>query len=132
MEEKKQNIEQKRKESEKEKSADVSDTGRCNDKRCPVHGALSVRGRRFKGYVKKIHGKNATIEFERFVYVAKYERYSRTKTRLHAHIPDCLASSVKEGIYIEIGECRPLTKTIHHVITSIENKGTPPINPQQK
>jgi small subunit ribosomal protein S17 len=102
---------------------------KCNDEKCPVHGTLPVRGRRFKGYVTKIYSKNATIEFERFTYIPKYERYAKAKTRLHAHIPECIVPSVKIGSYVEIGECRPLSKTIHHVITSIGNNAV--VNPEK-
>lgn len=91
----------------------------CNDKRCPLHGQLSVRGRKFKGQITSIYLKNAAVEFERFVYVPKYERYAKTRTKLHAHVPDCMAEAAKEGTIVEIGECRPLSKTIHYVITRI-------------
>jgi len=103
-----------------EKKTEVEDTMQCNDKKCPIHGKISVRGRRFKGNVIKIHASNVTIEFQRFTYFPKYERYAKNRTRLHAHLPKCLASQVKVGDYIEIGECRPLSKTIHHVIINTE------------
>lgn len=98
------------------------DNGKCNDKKCHIHGNVSVRGRKFKGHVVKIYEKKVTIEFERFIYIPKYERYAKTKTRLHAHLPDCLASQIKLGDAIEIGECRPLSKMIHHVVLIPENK----------
>ena len=107
-----------------EKKDGIEGTMQCNDKKCPIHGTISVRGRRFKGNVIRIHGNNATIEFQRFAYFPKYERYAKKRTRLHAHLPKCIASQIKVGDYAEIGECRPLSKTIHHVIINIgkENK----------
>lgn len=90
----------------------------CHDKKCPFHGNLATRGRSFKGYVTKIFPKRIVIEFERFVYVPKYERYEKRKTRLHAHLPDCLASQVKIGDYVSVKECRPLSKIKHHVLIS--------------
>lgn len=92
----------------------------CGDKKCPSHGSLSVRGRKFQGVVTRTYSKTATIEFERRVYYHKYERYSKAKTKLHAHVPDCISSSVKDGSLVTVGECRPLSKTVHHVILQVE------------
>ena len=57
------------------------------------------------------------IEFERTIYIQKYERYAKSKTRLHARLPDCLAESINVGDYIEIRECRPLSKIISFIVT---------------
>ena len=87
------------------------------EERCPYHGTLSVRGRNFKGTVKKIVGRRAVIEWERMIYYPKFERYARLKSTLHAHVPKCLLPQMKIGDYVEIGECRPLSKIIHFVLT---------------
>ncbi len=92
----------------------------CNDKKCPFHGSLSIRGRRFQGVVTSMYSKTAIIEFERRIYYPKYERYSKAKTKLHAHVPDCIASTVKIGSLVRVGECRPLSKTVHHIILQVE------------
>jgi small subunit ribosomal protein S17 len=88
----------------------------CTDRKCPMHGNLKTRGRSFRGYVVKISSKRVVIEFERSVYIQKYERYEKRKTRIHAHLPDCMASKVKIGGYALVAECRPLSKMIHHVL----------------
>ncbi len=100
-------------------SASIVETS-CNDRKCPFHGSLSVRGRRFRGVVTRVYSKTASLEFERVVYYPKYERYSKAKTKLHAHVPDCIAATVKSGKLVTIGECRPLSKTVHHVILQVE------------
>lgn len=92
---------------------------KCSDRRCPVHGKLRVRGRTFKGYVKKIVGKRAVIEFERLVYYPKYERYAKRKSKLHAHIPSCIMPKVNIGSYVKVGECRPLSKITHFVMLEV-------------
>ncbi len=92
---------------------------KCSDRNCPMHGSLSVRGRTFKGYVKRIVGKRVVIEFERLVYYPKYERYAKKKSRLHAHIPQCIMPEVKIGSYIKVGECRPLSKITHFVVLEV-------------
>ncbi|MEM2932727.1 MAG: 30S ribosomal protein S17 [Candidatus Pacearchaeota archaeon] len=91
---------------------------KCNDKKCPFHGSLSVKGKRFRGRVtrKNIVQKKVTIEFERYIYLPKYERYLKRMSRIHAHLPECLNSIINIGDIIEIAETRPLSKTIAHVV----------------
>jgi small subunit ribosomal protein S17 len=88
----------------------------CTDKFCPVHGHTSTRGRSFKGNVIKKFPKRVVIEFERTIYIKKYERYSKRKTKLHARLPDCMVNEVNIGDYIEIMECRPISKIVHFIV----------------
>lgn len=87
----------------------------CDDKNCPIHGSLSCRGRILKGAVvsAKMH-KTAKIEFERRIYIPKFERYAKKLTRVKAHNPPCI--NAKEGEIVKLQECRPLSKTKHFVI----------------
>lgn len=110
--------ETKKVETAKEENAEIE----CKDRRCPFHGRLSARGRSFKGIVKKIVGKRAVIEFKRLVRHKKYERYAKAKTRLHAHIPECLAQKVNIGSIVKVTECRPLSKIIHFVVVDVVGK----------
>lgn len=89
----------------------------CNDMACPKHGNISLRGRSFKGAVIKKFPKRITIEFERTLYIKKYERYAKRKTKLHARLPVCMDDEVQIGDYVEIKECRPISKIIHFVVT---------------
>jgi small subunit ribosomal protein S17 len=93
-------------------------TSTCHDIKCPFHGELSLRGRTFKGTVIRKFPKRVAIEFERTIYLRKYERFAKSKTKLHARLPDCLANDVNVGDYIEIKECRPLSKIISFVVIS--------------
>jgi|TARA_B100001971_G_C18211300_1_gene550855 small subunit ribosomal protein S17 len=88
----------------------------CNDFACHKHGNISLRGRSFRGKVIKKFPKRVVIEFERTFYVKKYERYAKKKTKLHARLPDCMASEIEVGDYIEIKECRPISKIISFVV----------------
>jgi len=88
----------------------------CNDFACHKHGNISLRGRSFKGTVIKKFPKRVVIEFERTFYVKKYQRYAKKKTKLHARLPDCMAQEINIGDYIEIMECRPISKIIHFVV----------------
>jgi len=88
----------------------------CQDKDCPSHGKLSVRGRIFEGKIIKKFAKRVVIEFERMIYVRKYERYAKSRTKIHARLPSCMEGSVEIGDLIRVGECRPLSKITHFVV----------------
>lgn len=101
---------------EKMKKEKYKNSKSCNDIQCPFHGILSARGRVFKGTVIKKFPRRITIEFERTIYVRKYERYLKKKTKIHARLPDCMKDEINVGDYIEVRECRPLSKIIHFVV----------------
>ena len=88
----------------------------CDDKDCFVHGKLKARGRTFEGKIIRKMPRRLTIEFERMIYIRKYERYKKSRTKIHARIPKCMENSVKIGDLIKIQECRPLSKIIHFVV----------------
>ncbi len=96
----------------------------CEDALCPTHGSkkLKIRGRSFEGEVIKKLNKRVTIMFERMVKIPKYERYEKRKTKLHARLPDCFKDKVFVGDRIQIAETRPISKTIHFVVTKIIKK----------
>ncbi len=92
----------------------------CNDKKCPFHGDISMRGRMFTGIVvaRDVH-RTATVEWGRRVKNPKYERYEKKRTKIRAHNPPCI--DAKQGDNVSIMECKPLSKTKNFVI--IENLG---------
>lgn len=89
---------------------------------------IPSRGRMFQGYVVKKFPTRVVIEFERTVYVPKYERYYKKKTKLHARLPKNM--DVKVGDYIKIQECRPLSTIIHAIV--IEKISSPMIKEARK
>lgn len=91
----------------------------CNDKNCPFHGNLKVRGRIFEGTVKSAKmTKSVVVEWERIKYVPKYERYLRKRSKVVAHNPPCI--NAKEGDKVIIMECRKLSKTKSFVVLSVK------------
>ena len=87
----------------------------CQDKNCPFHGSLSVRGQVIDGVVvsdKMTH--TAVVERNFLKYDTKYERYVKKTSRYSAHCPPCL--EVKAGDLVRMMECRPLSKTVSFVI----------------
>jgi len=101
--------------SENEKDKKIVET-MCKDKDCHIHGNLKVRGRIFKGKVIKKFHKRIVIEFERMIYIRKYERYAKSKTKIHARLPICMEKEINVGDLIRVQECRPLSKIIHFVV----------------
>ena len=88
---------------------------KCNDVKCPFHGNLSVRGRKFTGIVVSTKmRKTAVIEFNRLHFLKKYERYEKRRTKLKIHNPECI--NAKDGDIVRVMECRPLSKTKNFVV----------------
>ena len=89
--------------------------GDTKEDKCPWCGTLKVRGRVFQGEVVSSKAKDtAIVKWDYYVYVYKYERYERRKTRISVHNPKCMAA--KKGDKVTIAECRPLSKTKKFVI----------------
>jgi small subunit ribosomal protein S17 len=88
----------------------------CKDRDCPFHGKLRMRGRTFEGVVKRKFPRRITLEFERMTYIKKYERYAKSKTKIHARLPSCMEDEINIGDAVLVKECRPLSKIIHFVV----------------
>lgn len=87
----------------------------CSDQNCPFHGTLSVRGQTLEGTVASTDmTKTVVVEREYDVYVPKYDRYMKRRSRVSAHNPPCLDLEV--GDEVRIAETRPLSKTKNHVV----------------
>lgn len=77
---------------------------------------IGTRGRIFEGKVIKKFPKRIAIGFEKMTYVPKYERYSKSRTKIHARVPASMENEIKIGDLIQIQECRPLSKIIHFIV----------------
>jgi len=86
----------------------------CDDKNCPFHGTLSVRGQLIAGIVlsKKMNN-SIVVERQYMRYIPKYERYEKRTSKYLVHCPPCV--KIQPGDKIRIAECRPLSKTISFV-----------------
>ncbi|HDD25672.1 MAG TPA: 30S ribosomal protein S17 [Acidilobales archaeon] len=94
----------------------------CNDKKCPWHGNVRVRGILLVGKVVKDRARRTVIvEREYIVYNRKYMRYERRRSRIPAHNPPCI--NAKAGDIVLIGETRPLAKTVAFVVLSVLKRG---------
>jgi len=79
-----------------------------------VSTPILTHGRTFEGKVIKKFPGRVVIEFERTVYVPKYERFYKKKTRLHARLPSNIDVNLND--IIKIAECRPISKLVHFVV----------------
>lgn len=92
-------------------------TRTCEDRDCPFHGTLRVRGQRIVGKVVVAKmDKTAVVEREHLRFVRKYERYERRTGRYSAHNPPCVGA--QPGDEVVLMECRPLSKTKSFAIVS--------------
>jgi small subunit ribosomal protein S17 len=93
----------------------------CEDESCPFHGSLSVRGRLYIGTVESNKSSKMVVVSRQYNrLVKKYKRYERSKSKVHAFLPDCIV--VNEGQKVKIAECRPLSKTVSFVVVEGDNK----------
>ena len=88
---------------------------KCEDRNCPTHGHLKIRGAVMEGLIVSDKPKNTVIVVKEYLhFVPKYQRYERRKTRVPAHKPPCV--EVKTGDKVRIGECRKVSKTKAYVV----------------
>ena len=90
----------------------------CDDRQCPFHGDLSVRGRVMEGIVTstKMH-KTIVFQTDYLSLIKKYARYERRRSKKLAHLPPCIEVSV--GDTVKVVECRPLSKNVSRVVVSV-------------
>lgn len=88
---------------------------------CPVHGSLKTRGMTFQGIVVSTKAsKTAVIAIQYVRAVPKYERFEKLRSKIHAHVPECM--SVNVGDFVEAVECRRISKTKARVVTKVLRK----------
>jgi small subunit ribosomal protein S17 len=87
----------------------------CNDRNCPFHGELAVRGHVFEGLVSSAKmDKTIVVKRDYLYYIPKFMRYERRHTSISSHNPPCI--DAKEGDRVKIVECRPISKTVSFVV----------------
>jgi small subunit ribosomal protein S17 len=90
---------------------------KCDDRHCPFHGRLSLRGQLIEGtVVSTAMQRTAVIERTLLHFVPKYERYEKRRRRYLAHAPPCL--NVPVGHRVRIAETRPLSKLVSFCIVA--------------
>lgn len=93
----------------------------CQDRNCPFHGEVRIRGRKLEGVVVSDKmDKTVVVKIEHLRYVPKYDRYERRTSKIHAHNPSCVGA--KEGDGVVIAECRKLSKTKSFVVVEVKGR----------
>ena len=83
--------------------------------------SLKTRGRVFKGEVVSAKAqKTVTVVWMRRVFIPKFERYLIKRSKVKAHNPPEIGA--KEGDFVVIKECRPISKTKKFVVTEVVKK----------
>ena len=81
----------------------------------PFYGTLPVRGQILRGTVLKAKAqKTVVVQVNKMKYDTKYERYSRSSSKINAHSPASVGAA--EGDDVTMMECRPLSKTKSFVV----------------
>ncbi len=92
--------------------------GTCEDRHCPFHGHLTVRGSVFDGeVVSTAMSKTVTVRRELEREDKKFERLRRVSRKYSVHSPPCL--NVHKGDSVRIAECRPIAKTVSFVVVTV-------------
>jgi small subunit ribosomal protein S17 len=87
----------------------------CDDRFCPYHGNLAVRGRVLDGTVVSDRMEKTVIIRRNYnKYVPKYKRFERRHSRIAAHSPPCIGAVI--GDKVRLMECRPLSKSVSFVV----------------
>ena len=89
------------------------------DRKCPFTSDVTIRGRIMRGIVVSTKMKRTVIVRRDYLqYIRKYKRFEKRHTKIPAHCSPCFV--VKEGDIVQIGECRPLSKTVHFNVISVK------------
>jgi small subunit ribosomal protein S17 len=87
----------------------------CDDRNCPFHGDLPVRGRVFGGSVVSAKmDKTVVVKRDYLHFIPKFIRFERRHSRIPSHNPPCIHA--EEGDRVLIAECRPVSKTVSFVV----------------
>src|SRR3989338_6399975 len=90
----------------------------CDDRHCPFHGELKVRGRIFIGTaIRSVFHKSTIIEFPRKFYLPKFERFEKRRSRIPIHIPPM--NNISKGDTGQGMESKAIPKTKNLVAVEV-------------
>ena len=74
-----------------------------------------MRGKLLSGIVISAKARKMVVVSREYPHlVTKYQRYERSRSQVHAYLPECI--EVAEGDSVTIAECRPLSKTVSFIV----------------
>ena len=86
----------------------------CDDRNCPFHGTLAIRGRVLEGVVHTAKMDKTVIVDREFTVLNKIPKIRKRHGHIASHSTPCI--DVKEGDRVRIAECRPISKTVSFVV----------------
>ena len=90
------------------------------DRKCPFTGEVRIRGRLIRGVCVSTKMRRTIIVRRDYLHwIRKYKRFEKRHTKIPAHCSPAFV--VKEGDIVQIGECRPLSKTVHFNVISVKS-----------
>jgi small subunit ribosomal protein S11e len=91
------------------------------DKKCPFIGNVSIRGRIIRGQVVSTKmNRTVIIRRDYLHWISKYKRFEKRHRNIPAHCSPCFR--IKEGDFVTIGQCRPLSKTIRFNVLRLDKQ----------
>jgi small subunit ribosomal protein S17 len=95
----------------------------CDDRHCPFHGHLPVRGSVIEGEVVSASMQKTVVVRRDLMHGdPKFERLLRVQRKYTVHAPPCL--EIKVGDLVRIAECRPVSKTVSFVVVAVTKPAT--------
>lgn len=97
----------------------TAEEGEYIDRKCPFTGNVSIRGRILRGVVVSTKMRRTVILRRDYLHwIAKYKRFEKRNAKIPAHCSPAFV--VKEGDIVTVGECRPLSKTVHFNVIAVK------------
>lgn len=91
---------------------------KCDDRHCPFHGNLPVRGAVFDAtVVKAAMTRTVVVRRDLVRRDRKFERLKRVSHKYSVHAPPCVGARV--GDMVRVAETRPLSKTVSFVLVAV-------------
>mmetsp|Transcript_6519 Transcript_6519/g.14895 ORF Transcript_6519/g.14895 Transcript_6519/m.14895 type:complete len:139 (+) Transcript_6519:48-464(+) len=89
------------------------------DKKCPFTGNVSIRGRILRGKIISTKMEKTVIVRRDYLHwIQKYKRFEKRHKNIPCHCSPLFR--VKEGDFVTIGQCRPLSKTVRFNVIHVE------------
>nr|XP_060627587.1 small ribosomal subunit protein uS17-like [Anolis sagrei ordinatus] len=89
------------------------------DKKCPFTGNISIRGRILSGVVTKMKMQHTIIIHRNYLhYIRKYNHFEKRHKNMLVHLSPCFRDVQIRDI-VKVGECRPLSNTVHFNVLKV-------------
>mmetsp|Transcript_13107 Transcript_13107/g.26586 ORF Transcript_13107/g.26586 Transcript_13107/m.26586 type:complete len:154 (-) Transcript_13107:180-641(-) len=89
------------------------------DKKCPFTGNVSIRGRILRATVVSTKMRRTIVVRRDYLHwIRKYKRFEKRHRNIPAHCSPCFR--VRDGDFVTIGQCRPLSKTVRFNVLRID------------